>query len=81
MNDGRFEALLVPFPRDLLALNRILSALGARRHDDPSLRFLRAASFAFEGAPDLTWTLDGEAAPGSPRVEIRNVHDAVRLMA
>ena len=81
MNDGMFEALLVPFPQDLLGLKRILTALHLRRHDDPTLRFLRAAAFVFEGAPDLTWTLDGEAAPGSARVEIRNVRDAIRLMA
>ena len=80
MNDGLFEALLVPFPQDLLALNRILSALGARRHDDPSLRFLRASEFVFDGPPDLTWTLDGEAAAGGGRVVIRNVRDAFRLM-
>lgn len=81
MNDGLFEALLVPFPQDLLGLNRILAALGARRHDDPSLRFLRAPEFIFEGAPGLIWTLDGEAAPGADCVRIRNVHDAIRLLA
>ena len=80
MNDGLFEALLVPFPKDLAGLNRILSALGARRHDDPSLRFLRAGEFVFEGGGPVTWTLDGEAAEGGERVEIRCVHDAYRLV-
>ena len=80
MNDGLFEALLIPFPPDLLALNRILSALRTHHYDDPSLCFLRASSFTFEGAPDITWTLDGEAAEGSSRVEIRNIHNAIRLI-
>ena len=80
MNDGRFEALLIPFPEDLLALNRILTALRTHHYDDPSLHFLRAASFTFEGAPDITWTLDGEAADSSGRVEIRNIHDAIDLI-
>ncbi len=80
MNDGLFEALLIPFPADLLVLNRILTALRTRNYEDESLQFLRASSFLFEGDPTITWTLDGEAAEGGTRVEIRNIHDAIRLI-
>ena len=80
MNDGRFETLLIPFPPDLIVLNRILNALRTHHYEDESLRFLRASSFLFEGSPDVTWTLDGEAAEGSSRVEIKNIHDAIRLI-
>lgn len=80
MNDGRFETLLIPFPADLIVLNRILTALRTHHYEDESLQFLRASSFVFEGSPDVTWTLDGEAAEGSPRVEIRNIHNAIRLI-
>ena len=80
MNDGRFETLLIPFPEDLLVLNRILTALRTHHYDDPSLHFLRAASFTFQGAPDVTWTLDGEAADGSGDVEIKNIHNAISLI-
>ena len=80
MNDGRFEALLIPFPPDLLVLNSILNALSAHHYEDESLHFLRASSFIFEGSPDVTWTLDGEAADGSARVEITNIHNAISLI-
>ena len=80
MNDGLFEALLIPFPADLLALNRVLTALRTRNYEDESLQFLRASSFLFEGDSAVTWTLDGEAAEGGARVEIRNIHDAIRLI-
>ena len=80
MNDGRFEALLIPFPDDLLVLNRILTALRTHHYDDPSLHFLRAASFTFTGAPDVTWTLDGEAADGGHVVEIKNIRNAIKLV-
>ena len=79
MNDGRFEALLIPFPADLLILNRILTALRTHHYEDESLHFLRAASFLFEGTSDV-WTLDGEAAEVGPRVEIRNIHNAISLI-
>ena len=81
MSDGLFEALLIPFPPDLLILNRILNALRTHCYDDPALYFLRASSFVFEGAPEITWTLDGEAAAGSSRVEIRNIHNAIHLIS
>lgn len=80
MNDGRFEALLIPFPADLLALNRILTALRSHYYEDDCLHFLRASDFVFEGGSDTIWTLDGEAAESSSRVEIRNIHDAIRLI-
>ena len=80
MNDGRFETLLIPFPPDLIVLNRILNALRTHHYEDESLQFLRASSFLFEGSSDVTWTLDGEAAEGSSRVEIRNIHDAIKLI-
>ena len=80
MNDGLFEALFIPFPPDLITLNMILSALRTHHYEDPSLHFLRAASFVFEGSSGVTWTLDGEAAEGSSRVEIRNIHDAIHLI-
>lgn len=80
MSDGLFEALLIPFPPDLLVLNRILTVLRTHCYDDPSLYFLRASSFVFEGAPEITWTLDGEAAEGTSRVEIKNIHNAISLI-
>ena len=80
MNDGLFEALFIPFPPDLIILNQILTALRMHHYEDPSLHFLRAASFIFEGSSDVTWTLDGEAAEGSNRVEIRNIHNAIRII-
>lgn len=80
MNDGRFEALLIPFPEDLLALNRILNALYAHHYEDESLHFLRASSIICESSPDVTWTLDGEAAEGCAKVEITNIHNAIRLI-
>ena len=80
MSDGLFEALLIPFPQDLIALNRIITALRTRHYDDPSLLFLRASVFTFSGSSDIKWTLDGEEADGASTVEIRNIHNAVTLL-
>ena len=81
MSDGRFEALFIPFPPDLIALSRVLNSLRTHYYDDASLHFLRASSFTFEGPAELKWTLDGEEADGGRLVEIRNIHNAVRLVS
>ena len=80
MNDGLFEALFIPFPPDLLVLNRVLTALRTHHYDDPSLRFLRASSFTFEGSPDVKWTLDGEEAGGAEIIRVENIHDAITII-
>ena len=80
MNDGLFEALLIPYPGSLVRLNQIIAALTAHRYDDPSLIFIRASAFTCEGAPDLSWTLDGEEAEGASSLEIRNLPGAIRLI-
>ena len=80
MNDGLFESLLIPFPSDLFVLNQILVALRTRDYDNPLLSFVRASRFVFETPAELSWTLDGEEAPGKPITVIRNLHSAVTLL-
>ena len=80
MSDGLFESLFIPFPPDLLVLNRVLTALRTHHYDDPSLHFLRASEFVFEGRPEIKWTLDGEEADGASRIRIRNIHEAITIV-
>ena len=80
MNDGRFETLLIPFPPNLGAMGQVVGALTARNYEDPSLVFIRASSFTFEGAPELEWTLDGEEATAINPLTIQNIHNAVQLI-
>ena len=72
-------ALIFAIFGTLMGLLQILNALRTRHYDDPSLRFLRASRFVFEGAPHLKWTLDGEEAEGASVTEIRNIHNAVTI--
>ena len=80
MNDGLFETLLIPFPPNLGALGQVIGALTAGNYEDPSLVFIRASSFTFEGAPELEWTLDGEEATAINPLTIQNIHNAVQLI-
>ena len=80
MNDGLFEALLIPFPPDLLVLNRILTALRLQNFEDSTLLFLRASAFVFESEPHIKWTLDGESASGGSVTKIRNIRSAIEII-
>ena len=80
MNDGMFEMLMVRNPKDILELNRILSSLAAKKHDDPLLCFYRGKEFRFMGDPEMKWTLDGEAADGGEEITVRNIPGAIRLI-
>ncbi len=81
MNDGLFEALLIPFPADLGELNAILQALYSRDFESSHLTFVRAPSFVFECDEPLHWTLDGEEAVGETVTQIVNLHHAISLVS
>lgn len=80
MSDGLFETLLIPFPVDLLALNRILAALRGKNYGDPSLVFLRSRRFEIVADGEISWSLDGEEAVSARVQEIVNLHEAVRIL-
>ncbi len=79
MSDGLFEALLIPFPADLMVLNRILTALRTKNYENPNLIFVRAARFTVEAEEETHWSLDGEEALAEPVQEITNLHKAIRF--
>ncbi len=80
LSDGLFEALLIPYPGDILVLNRVLTSLNAGRYDDPNLLFLRSSEFRFSSKERPAWTLDGEIAEPGNSVLIRNLPEAVRIL-
>ena len=80
MSDGLFEALLIPFPPDLLAVNRIWTDLTQKNYDSDEFTFIRASAFTFEGSPHLPWTLDGEEADAEDPLTVRNLRQAIHLV-
>ncbi|WP_367924392.1 diacylglycerol kinase family protein [uncultured Ruthenibacterium sp.] len=80
LSDGQFEIILLKQPSNILELNDCLWKLNQQRYDTPMVEFFRTDKVTFytPDAPD--WTLDGEYAPGSEKIEIVNMHHAFRLM-
>ena len=73
---------LPPIPASVRAteLAEVVMALTAQRYDSPSLVFRPASHVIVAADPGMDWTLDGEFAKGSQRIEIENLHSAVHIM-
>ena len=80
MNDGLFETLLIRNPGNAIELQSILTALTARKYDNPMLTFVRASKLVFQADPNMPWTLDGEYAEGAREITVENIRSAITLM-
>ena len=80
MDDGVFELVLLRMPRTALDLTNLLLSLKQMQYDNPGIFFRHASHVTVETADDIPWSLDGEYAPSSPTVHIRNCHGAIRLL-
>ena len=80
MRDGKFELLLVRAPKNLVEIGECIQALQTQKYNCAMMTFLSAQNLTVYAKAEMPWTLDGERADGHERVEIRNLHHAIRLM-
>lgn len=80
MNDGQFELLLIKAPKNAMELNECIRALTVQDYSSHMLTFRSAPRVRVVASPDMDWTLDGEHEVGHESVEVRNIHNAFRLM-
>ena len=80
LHDGKFEVMLVRKPQHIGQLIAAAVALQSQKYDHELLCFFKAAHLRISTPGDMDWTLDGEFQPGAEHIEIRNLHDAVRLI-
>lgn len=80
MADGMFELVLFQSPKTAQDLQNLIVAVTSMNYDQPGVIFRHARAVTVETEEELPWSLDGEYAPSSPRVEIRNLPGAIRLM-
>ena len=78
--DGKFELLLVREPRDLGEVKDCIQALSRQHYDCGMITFYSTSYVQVWTDPTMPWTLDGELADGGKKIEIRNLHRAIRLL-
>lgn len=78
--DGLFEVTLIRMPGNILELNEILQFLNhAIEHSDMVYRF-KTHKITFESEEEIKWTRDGEYGGAYRRVEIRNLHQRLKIL-
>ena len=80
MADGKLEVLLVRVPRDLVELAECIKAVQTQQFDCSAITFRSAERIKVFSNPLMPWTLDGEREEGHIRVDVENVHLAIRLI-
>ena len=81
LNDGVFELLLVPVPKTPEQLQALILALMSQDYEGGSgLIFRHVRAVTAETGENIPWTLDGEFAPGAPRVDISIEEGGLELL-
>lgn len=81
MADGKFELLLVRAPKDLLEIPECIRAVQSMRYNDCAMISFRSGShIRITADPGMVWTLDGEREEGHDRIDVENLHNAVRIV-
>lgn len=80
LDDGRFELLLIPNPKNAAELQSLIWALLNQQYDSGGLIFRHVTALRVETDEDLPWSLDGEYAPSQPTVEITNRRRALTML-
>lgn len=80
MADGKFELLLIRSPEDILEVPECILALQTKKYNSPMITFLSTSRLTITSDPDMSWTLDGEKGQGAEKIDIQNLHHAIRLV-
>ena len=79
-DDGKFEVSLVKYPKDLIELSDLTTSLVAGKMSADNVYQFRASKIKFESDKKISWTRDGEFGGSFKKVEVENLHRAVKIM-
>ena len=80
LNDGMFEVMLIHSPSNISDLNNIVDGILKKDLNRKCIQFLHAKKIEIIGADGVNFTLDGELAKGSERIEVCNLQGAVSFI-
>lgn len=80
MDDGLFEIMLIPQPKNPIELNNILSSLITPEKKSDYIQYAKAKRIIIDSEDTIAWTLDGEYGGRHNHVEIENWQHALNIM-
>lgn len=80
MNDGMFEILLIQKPDSLTEMQQVINAVLLHDYSSPLITAFRTSNLTVSCENETPWTLDGEFGGAPEKVEIENLHLALRVI-
>ncbi len=80
LNDGEFEVLLIRNPDNILKLQPIIDGILKRDFSREGIEFFRTNNVTIETKENVSFTLDGEFAEISGKLNITNLHNAITFI-
>ena len=81
LNDGLFEVMLIKNPKNLLQLQNVLDGILRGDLNRENIEFFHTDKITVQGGRAVSWTLDGEFAPGKEELTIENIKSALWLVS
>lgn len=79
-DDGQFELILIPNPRNAAELQSLLRSLLTQDYSGDGLIFRHVSSLTVESPESFPWSLDGEYGEGGEVVEIHNHRQRLKFL-
>jgi YegS/Rv2252/BmrU family lipid kinase len=79
LNDGRFELLLIRYPKSFAELSAVLRRVIVQDYRDPSVKLLHSRRMEIRLDEPTIWTIDGENGGMLDHVVIENVQNAIQI--
>ena len=80
LDDGKFEMLLIPKPRNAGDFSNLLLALFDQDYNYEGLIFRHVSSIHVETEENMPWSLDGEYAASAPSINIMNRQQSLTML-
>lgn len=80
MNDGVFEVLLIQKPDSLTEMQQVINAVLLHDYSSPLITAFRTSTLTVSCENETPWTLDGEFGGAPQKIEIENLHLALRVI-
>lgn len=81
LNDGLFEVMLVKNPKNIIQFQSILEGVLRGDLEREQIEFFHTRKITVTKGRGVSWTLDGEFAPGKEELVIENVPSALKLIS
>ena len=80
IQDGMHEVLLIRKPKNASDLAQLSVELLSSNYENKSVLFFRGKNVSFTCEEGIPWCVDGEYAGDHKKVEIENLHRAIRVI-